>query len=865
MHKPRPHGRHSPGVDLSKEDEAAAELLVRRLTNLKGASGLESFKMVRTLPSGVIAIAQDAGGVLRLIIQDKQYPPEDDPFDGLAKENIPMLFSGAIHKSVVMPGDGVQINITQKTRQRLAGYKSNNMPNGRLTLQRFVIHYNARVQELKPKTNGPIIYTQYAAQRPSWYSGAMATVMQIVGGYGRQDFDDLPDNKLERARMIVPEKVMRKIRLEISNLRLPGYTGIPKANGEFQYDYKFNETNAVSFDSSGKPWLLKIERNGVFAMPLPLIQATTTTAFREYIEEVGDDEILWILNRFGGMPSGENFPVRIDNFQSWLRAGVIIKICDCSEFYEHIMYASACGWAVNDLGTEAFNTCYDYDEDEGLGFGLAYKMQFSLSAAENSGRLPTSFDLDSDENARKLDAYLSMLYRQLTANTARELAIKYKIRRVPIGQILSRLNNSGPSEVDYWDNLELSPIASHSAKMTQIGRGWLYNAAPFKSQPQIKFAEPFMQGCTSHNFLPLMNGIGKSSYPNSDTIMYGYYQGNSLVVVKYFRDSRYVESETIDNFEECMAVGAWERTETSGASSLLGHFYTSEIDERDTQAPITTVTKIVGSDLGYDTKPNFAFDHIFAMAGSMWRNRYFQHISTVKRTEGYGMSVAVCATYYNRNALFHAKKEWTSGSLLIESLSVGAVSDPNSYRFFTYDFLWAWVGGDYSGNVTTELEVDPYPKDGNPVWVTGYSHSPSQCSDFADQGDWVGGLPADYTWLVHPSRHEWQNSGGGGGPTVKPYSKTTNGKATEDGELVISISSGVKKVNKKPRIGYFMSSPSEFGDIFYADSIKLCAGDSEYQNCNEADPEAPKQRKRWGHTTMADNTTAQHFIGVINE
>lgn len=229
------------------------------------------------------------------------------------------------------------------------------------------------------------------------------------------------------------------------------------------------------------------------------------------------------------------------------------------------------------------------------------------------------------------------------------------------------------------------------------------------------------------------------------------------------------------------------------------------------------------------------------------------------------MSVAVCAAYYNRNALFHAKNEWTSGSTLTESRSVGAVSDPNSYRFYTYDFIWAWQGGDASGNMETQMEVDPYPKDGNPVWVTGYSYTPSACSDFADQGDWVGGLPADYTWLVHPSRHEWQNSGGGGGPTVKPYSKTTNGKATEDGELVISVSSGVKKVNNKPRIGYFMSSPNEFGDIFYADSIKLCAGDSEYQNCNEVDPEAPKQRKRWGHTTMADNTTAQHFIGVINE
>lgn len=865
MHQPRPHGRHSPGSELSKEDEAAAELLVRRLTNLKGSSGLESFKMVRTLPSGAIAIAQDAGGVLRLIIQDKKYQPEDEPFDGLAKENIPMLFSGAIHKAIVMTGDGVQLNITEQTKRRLAGYTSKDMPKSRLTLQRFVISYNARVEELKPKTTGRIIYTQYAAQRPTWYSGAMASVMQIVGGYGRQDFDQLPEDKLERARMLLPEKVMRKIRLEIVNLRLPGYTGIPRKNGEFQYDYKFHETNAVSFDSSGKPWLLKFEQKGVFAMPLPLIQATTTTAFREYIEEVGDGEILWILNRFGGMPSGENFPVHSDSFQSWLRAGVIIKICECAEFYEHVMYSSACGWAVNDSGTEAFNTCYDYDEDEGLGFGLAYKIQLRLSPAENSGRLPTSFDLDSDEKARKLDAYLSMLYRQLTANTARELAIKYKIRRVPIGQILARINNQGESEVDYWDNLELPPIASHSGVMTRVGKGWLYHGAPFIHQPQIKFAEPFLRGCVSHNFLPLENGVGKSSYPSSDTIMYGYYQGDSLVVVKYFRDGRTFTAETVDNYEDCMTVGAWEQTTTSGASSLLGHFYTSEIDERTPKAESATVTKIVGTDLGYDSEPYFAFDHFFSMVGTIWRNRYFQHNTVTTETEGYGMRVAVCATYYNRNSIFHAKDEVTSGSKKTESRNFGYITDPNSYRFFTYDFTWAWVNGDKSGNASTEDEVDPYPEDGNPVWVTGHNYDPAGCTDFADQGDWVGGLPADYTWLVHPSQHEWKNEGGGGPPTVRQFSRKTTGGPTQDGELNISITTGVQRVNEKPSSGYFMSSPNEIGDIFYADSIMLCAGDSEYYSCSEGDPESPKQRKRWGHTSLADHKTAHHFIGVINE
>lgn len=109
-----------------------------------------------------------------------------------------------------------------------------------------------------PKIPGSVFtYTQYVAQRPTWYSGAMAEVMQIVGGYGRQDLGELPDDKLERARLMLPEQVMAKIRTQMRNVRLPGYTGLPDKKGQFRYDYKFHNTNAVAFDTSNKPWLLR--------------------------------------------------------------------------------------------------------------------------------------------------------------------------------------------------------------------------------------------------------------------------------------------------------------------------------------------------------------------------------------------------------------------------------------------------------------------------------------------------------------------------------------------------------------------------------------------------------------------------------
>ncbi len=865
MYQARPHGKHSPSVERSEEDQAAAELLVRRLTNIKDSSGVDSLRMVRSLPSGAIAIAQDAGGVLRLIIQDPVKPPQEPDFDGIAKEAIPMLFSGVIDSGTSRTGDGIKLRITEQSRRRLASYKTKGLPPASLQLKRFLIRYNSRVQELQPKSMGSVIYTQYTAQRPTWYSGAMSEVMQIVGGYGIQNVEELPDDPIERAVMTLPEKVMRKIRLEQVNLRLPGYTGSPPRSGEFQYDYKFSDTNGVGFDSDGKPWLLKVDVRGVFAMPLPLVPATTTNAFREYIEEVGDEEILWILDRFGGMPTGENFPVRVEDFESWRRAGVIIKICDSAGFYDNYMYSSACGWSFNSQGNAGYNTCYNYDEKEGLGYGLAYSLSISLGAAENAGKLPSTFDFDGSEMARKLDAYLSALYSQLGDGKAKSLAIKYKVRRVPISKIIERFGNDGAGEVDYWDNLEVDPIAIHTGNVKQSGKGWLYSGLKFLSQPQIKFPEPFLDGCVSHDFSPLQNGKGKSSYPTSDTIMYGYFTGDQLSVVKYFRDDRRYNAEVSGNYEDCMAVGAWSSTETYGESTLLGNFYTSEVDHRKAAAAVTTVTDIVGTDLGYDTQPHFSFDNYFEMSGSIWRNRYFKRVTNTERTEGYGMSVAVCVPYFHRGALLYARKEWYSGKKRTESLSVGAVRDPNSYRYYTYDFIFAWRGGPDGGNMATAIKVDPAPKDGNPVWVTGYNYNPSLCSDFADAGDWVGGLPADYTWLIHPDRYAWHHSGGGGMPTIKQYSKSSTEPAKEYGETMITIYGSLKNVNKNPSYGYFTASPDEFGNVFYVDAIALSAGNSQYSSSSETNPESAKSRIRWGHTALADHKSAHHFIGVINE
>ena len=860
MHQPRPHGLTALGGELTGDDAAAVELLARRITNLKQLSGVDSMRMVRALPDGGYAIAQDMGGVFRIICHkpEQVQPPE---FDGIAVDYVPMLFSGVITKSVLREGEGVGIKLSELTRKRITNYNPEVIAPKSVELQRFRIDYHQLVYELGPLERTEIFYSQYAGQRPTWYSGAMAEIMQIVGGYGRQKFSDLPDTATERARLQIPKTVMDTIKRQMgSNVRLPGYTGLPPADGKFRYDYKFHNTNGVGFDTHNKPWLICVKPGGVWVMPLPLIPATTTAAFRTYVTQKGDDELVAILDRFGGMPSGESFPIIDRDFEAWRRAGIIIKACNTSTFYDHIQYSSACGWSFNSTASEGFNTCYDYIDAEGIGIGYAFKLKLHLhESSMELNRPPILLPPDPQDQSR-LNAYLAGIYTALK-NDATGLAIKYKLRCVPLDQILGRAVEGmkvTEAEVNYWDNLEVSPIANHSGSVTEVGRGYIYHGASFKYQPQIKFPEPFMGGCVSHDFLPLAEGVIKGPSTKSDTIMFGYYDKDDLKVVKYFRDGGSYQEDIKTDYEECMIVGSWTETVTLTPTAAAGNFYTSDIDERKTMATIEKVTHVVGTDKGYDTQPAFAFDYPFSSTGTLWRSRYFETRTIETNTEGKSLAVAICIPYYNRNAVLHATSEGTTGTSRSEKTTLGSVADPTSYRYWTYDRVYAW---------RDHLEVQngkPFPKDGSPVWVEMETYSPAPCSDFADGGSWIGGLPSDYTWLIHPKSNEWMMSGGGGPPSFEAFESITGTAGSTTGNLKLSMTDEVKTIasGQPPSNLYFMGSPDEFVGTFYRDACRVVFGSTVYANVSETDG---GHRKYFGHCSLVEHQAAYNFIGVINE
>lgn len=856
MTGPIPYGLHVISGELTEQDTNRIVSVIHRFLSFKDAAQLENLKQVHDLPDGGYFIVQHVAGIFR-VIADKQ-EPEKFKFahDGLVKVFIPMFFSGVVEKSTVRDGEKVRIKITEQCRRRLGLQLERNIPKD-LDLERFTIKINSRFPEFEPKTEGLIKPTQYQAHNPGWYSGSMAKLHQFIGGYGRQDFEQLPDNDIERIQLRLPEHLYTLFQEKYQDVRLPGYLGLPDKSGQFQYDYKASKTHAVAFDNENKPWLIQVT-DKVYAMPLPVIPVTADPLFHQYVnEELGDSELMEILETFKAFPSGEGFPEG-EEFRQWLRAGVIIEICDTADFHAHAAMFTACGWSFNSSGNIGYNTAWRYDE-KGIKECGTFRMQLDLQGTNKhygTDKVDSSEQLSNQQRA-DLGRYLSKLFSSLSGESSLSRSIRYKIRHIPQSEILARssnVNDDMSSEISYWDNYVCEPIAQHKGKVIKLYNGKLYNPERPVLQPQIKFPDYMMGFCATFDFSPVEPGVSA----DCDTIMYAYFDDDTLKVVKYYYVRGDFTKQVDTDYEQCMTVGSWYRIETTGRSSISGNFYLTDIDDRDEISPTVTHTTIKGEDKGYDTKPYFSYLHFGAMQGDLWRNRYFTHLTKSETIRDKRIEIGILVPMFNRNCVLHANRVTGGNKTNAESLELKYVQDPWSYKYWTYDAVFAW------NTPLPKQTGKPYPVNGNPVWVEMQSYAPLTCSDFADQGPWITNMPADYTWLIHPESNEWKYSGGGGPPKVRQYStnvttpiETTGNLKWVVNDLIITI------LTKPPQNHYFLPSPDQYGLTMQRAGSKVFLGQVTYANINETNDAGAW--KYTGYSNLANHNRVNHFIGVINE
>lgn len=861
MHQGRPYGLHVIGGKLTDRDEAFVSVTAKRFSNLKDLSSIDSSRMVYDLPDGGYVVIQDMGGNFRVIA----HKTSEIAFtiDGMATDYIPMMYSGVILNSTPFETDGVPIRLTETARRRLIDYDTNKeKPNKEIVLHRFRIEYDDKFKYFEPVYKGIRTFTQYHKLRATWYSGAMSEVVQIIGGYGRQDADDLPDKPLERKRFNLPARVNKSVRAYIANQRLPAYTGLPEFEGKYKYEYRHALSNAVSFDDAGKPWLLQIDPRGIHAMPLPLIPATTAPAFREYMADVDDDEILHVLDRFGGLPSGELFPTG-DDFQAWYRAGVIIKVCDTSEFYKHYPFYLASGWSFNSKGTEGFNTCWS-GGGESMRYAHGFKLRLRLGAATDNGWVLNAKDINDRQDAAILNRYIGNLFKQLSGNGHRERAIRYKVMRTPTDELLEHAK--AERSIDYWENLIADPIANHQGRLTEVSKGNLYWGSPNPlSFGALKFPEFTGQGCESFD-MSMPDYKGPSA--RCDTVVFGCYVDDQLTVIKYFYDERRFQQAIESNFEKVMIVGDWEETKTNSSSGLMGYLYTSAFDDRRDASSSITYTKLTGRDLGYGN-PAYSTPPLLFKNGSLSRSRYYSFKTEITNISDDNLSVAVCVPTLTRDSMLYAYAESNTSRSYSERMERRSIVDPTSYTLWTYDPIFHYLG-------TTGVG-EPSPTVGDYIYANYGKYEVDETSWFADSGNWYGISPGSYKdESGRLSKYTDRNSDhpasgvtvGGEAPRLDTYNIATTTYNNVTGRVSVSITiKGAGSIHKNtPSAFYYDFSPVDSGGslvYFYRDAAWITAGTQRYSNTSET--KANGLRSYWGSTKLADHKSAHCFIGVVNE
>ena len=868
MHQPLPHGYFGPD-DLTAEDSAFAERLMRRLTNIKQLGGLGSLRFTQALPSGNGTVtALDMGGVRKVFVRRPVLEAtEEETSEGGVPTDVPMLFSGVVKKSRIEYGEKITIGITPQTQKRLGHYgkppaseDTRYSTAAEQTLERFTIPLSMRFYELMPKNPGSRLITQYEDLRPSWYSGMMAAVVQIVSGYGKREFKVKPKDKTELAKMQIPPGVSAKIEAELKGYRLFSSTGKTPADGCVRFDYKHPECHAVSKGPDGTRWLVRVSRAGVYAMPLPMIPATTTRAFREWIEEVGDSEIKWCLDNLGGMPSGESFPTDVRVFRAWERAGVIVKVCGAGTFYDHMAFSAACGWSFNQRGDMAYNTCFDYDEDEGFAYGLLYSMHLSMGALKKKEPAKPLTDVEKPLMSMVVK-YVSAVRKEAERDPVEGPAAIYKLEQATFTELAARAKSSTSGDLKYWINLQAPAVASHSGRVSEESRGWLYTPNQYEFQPQLKFAEPTMQGCVSFDFRPLLSGRAKRV--KCDSPVYAFFsRDDTLHIVKYFFDPEARKGRTDSDLEECMTVGTWTQTSYGGDGSIQGDFYSNEIDDRKVVST-KSVSVITGTDLGYSVEPYHTPFYSNAMTGTVGRRRYFaRKIRIVNNSES--MKIAVCIPFYSRGSILFARRDWQGHVETSESVVRMSVDDPNKYEYYTEHDVEAKF-------ITPSVpdwrsRVAPRPEKGSPIY--GRYAPPSggggQCADFADGGPWLGSGQVTLDGTIGPVVPGW----GAGDVDVPPPCNEYNTRSYNDpdptGKVQYEASGGSSTIHtEEPSVGYFTNSPNTSTGVFRRTAVNVTAGEAEYDIVSEK----YGAHGQWvgGYTRMADNTQAHHFIGVINE
>lgn len=187
----------------------------------------------------------------------------------------------------------------------------------------------------QPSTKLATTPVQVELVKPSMFSGTMKRVVQAMLGMGIVR-DDSP-------------------------LYFGGAIPAPRQT-KVTYGYQWNRTHGIYKAGPQNHWLIEISQvNGIIAMPLPLLANTGTPEFRAKVKSRNDRGTLLVLDEFGALPSGEDFPATGVPLEDAITAGKVLRLMAASGLADYfgdgrMPYYPECGWSISATGHRFRNT-----------------------------------------------------------------------------------------------------------------------------------------------------------------------------------------------------------------------------------------------------------------------------------------------------------------------------------------------------------------------------------------------------------------------------------------------------------------------------------------------------------------------------
>ena len=542
--------------------------------------------------------------------------------------------------------------------------------------------------------------TQFHFIKPGNYTGAMASIIQLLLGVGRQVKPDYEDRWLERN----PRETKLTLENEMNKFGYGGsYSGVSGATGDtdraiydrlesgdkarpypsqvqISYDPRWNRTHGIMWGKNNNdrdvPILVEVAQRGVRMMPFPVHKLSTTEAARRQYEKVypalakytpfkGGRETLF--EAFGGFPTGENIPGAFQQLLRWERAGVVVKAEQgASEFYSGT--SAMCtyfGWAFHPSRPRAMNV--GWRREGGRKVGVCYEVRLDVREKPDNQKVRNSIthkviaalQLSDPVDVYKAERLPQDFAEQMVADPDYEVFEEFEVEPDWLFTCNTVLLRKG--FIDY-PNIQCpgdgttvndsftwsSPMpwfTSHMLSGAFAGGGGVDPCALIPS-PHFKYYEPFLGQVVGFDF----SNTALPSNIRSDGPIFCTYTSRGPEILYYsYIDPPAGPSRTYNTRAYCQYTGSWTEGVEPSPPRMLGYFYSTSRDFRKHIAVGGGRHKVVtGHRSGYTDFLSFC--GFFAMHGVCSR-RYYGYTTWVQEQwthRDYEASV-ICASD-NRSA-----------------------------------------------------------------------------------------------------------------------------------------------------------------------------------------------------------------------